>query len=242
MERAAFLIEASNERISCLLNPEHVVVQRNAGIRPRQSLSGQLTGRYRSDDPLLYTGGGRTEITMNLLFDVSLLGSSISAEDVRMLTRPLWNLSENHFRRVAAPHYIQPPVVRFIWGKAWNIAGVIAAVSERLEYFNERGIPQRSWIRLMMLRTEEESLSTQGFAQSEIAPRELVIPSRSSNDVLVHEVTGAGESAERLDEIAQRYYGDASMWRMIASNNGISDPMALVAGTLLRIPPIEGAS
>jgi hypothetical protein len=242
MERAAFLIEATNERISCLLNPEHVVMQRSAGIRQRQSLQGQLTGRYRSDDPLLYTGGGRTELTMNLLFDVSLLGSSIVAEDVRLLTRPLWNLAENRFRRLSAPYYTQPPIVRFVWGKAWNVPGVIAAVSERLEYFNERGIPQRSWIRLMLLRTEEESLSTQGFVQSEIAPRDLVIPARNTNDVLVHEVTGAGDSAERLDEIAQRYYGDASMWRTIANANGISDPTALVAGTILRIPPIGGAA
>jgi nucleoid-associated protein YgaU len=58
----------------------------------------------------------------------------------------------------------------------------------------------------------------------------------------VHEVTGAGDSAERLDEIAQIYYGDASMWRTIASANGISDPTALVAGTLLRIPPIGGGA
>jgi nucleoid-associated protein YgaU len=92
-----------------------------------------------------------------------------------------------------------------------------------------------------MLRTEEETLSTTtALTAADVAPRELVIPSRASSDVLVHEVTGAGDSAERLDELAQRYYGDASMWREIANANGITDPTGLVAGTLLRIPPLGG--
>ena len=44
MERAAFLIEETNQRIGCLLNPESLVVWRTAGLRSRQSVSGQLTG------------------------------------------------------------------------------------------------------------------------------------------------------------------------------------------------------
>ena len=60
MERVAFLIEDTNERLSCLLNPENLVVRRIAGVQPRRSAAGQLTGVGLADDPLLYTGGGRT--------------------------------------------------------------------------------------------------------------------------------------------------------------------------------------
>jgi hypothetical protein len=73
MERVAFLIERTNETLPCLLNPNTLVMRRVAGVRPRQSAGGQLTGTGLADDPLLYTGGGKTEMEMDLLFDVSLL-------------------------------------------------------------------------------------------------------------------------------------------------------------------------
>ena len=40
MERVAFLIEETNERLRCLLNPETLVLRRTAGVRPRQSATG----------------------------------------------------------------------------------------------------------------------------------------------------------------------------------------------------------
>ncbi len=238
MERATFLIESTNERVTCLLNPEHMIMQRVSGIQTRQSASGQLTGRYRSDDPILYTGGGRTEITMNLLFDVSLAGSSFTSDDVRSLTRPLWDLSENKMRRASAPFYAQPPTVRFIWGKAWSIPGVVASMSERLEYFNERGMPQRSWLRLLLIRTEEDPVTYQQGSQTGIVARDVVIPVRDTTEILVHEVTGAGDTGQRLDEIAQQYYGNASLWRMIALANNIVNPSDVAPGTALVIPPL----
>jgi hypothetical protein len=152
MERVAFLLEKSHQRLGCLLNPEDLVLRRVAGIHPRQSVTGRLTGTGLADDPLLYTGGGRTELELSLLFDVSLAGSSVVSADIRDLTAPLWRLSENSGE---LDELGQPPIVRFIWGKAWNIPGVIVAVAERLEHFTPAGVPQRSWLRLRMWRTPE---------------------------------------------------------------------------------------
>src|SRR5438105_1692360 len=110
MERVAFLIEATSERIGCLLNPETLVLRRAAGVRPRRSAGGLLTGGQLTDDPLLYTGGGRTELELDLLFDTSLAGSTITTDDVRDLTGPFWALAEN---ATGADGYGQPPLVRF---------------------------------------------------------------------------------------------------------------------------------
>src|SRR5437773_9766976 len=144
LERAAFLIEESGERIPCLLNPAGLVLRRVAGVRPRFSVGGPLTGAGVSDSPLLFTGGGTTEITMDLLFDVSLARSEPLPENVRELTEPLWRLAENEAK---AGEYGRPPAVRFVWGKAWNIPGVVVALAERLEYFTQAGTPRRSWLR-----------------------------------------------------------------------------------------------
>ena len=49
MERAVFLIESTGERLGCLLNPESLVVRRQAGVRRRRSTGGLLTGAGQAD-------------------------------------------------------------------------------------------------------------------------------------------------------------------------------------------------
>lgn len=258
MDRAAFLIESTNERIRCLLNPDSVLIRRVAGIKPARSASGQLTGVGLSDDPLHFTGGGRTEVQLDLLFDVEIAGSSITTTDVRDLTAPLWNLTEGATdygatTDGAGTRYSGPPIVRFVWGKSWNIPGVVASVAERLEQFTAQGVPQRSWLRMLLLRVNEP--------QGQQATRGIVVPGEirdaaqavaAADDggadlerTRTHEVLGGtgedGEAqGERLDEIASRYYGDSSLWRLIASFNNIDNPGRLIAGTILRIPPLPG--
>src|SRR5690349_5396755 len=143
MERVAFLIESTGERIGCLLNPETVVVRRWAGVRPRRSLAGALRADPPADDPVLFAGGGITELELELLFDVELAGSSAEVPDVRDLTLPLWRLAE-HGEFTAGE--LRPDVVRFVWGKAWNVPAVVAAVAERFEAFGPDGAPRRSWM------------------------------------------------------------------------------------------------
>ena len=234
MERVAFLIEDTNERIGCLLNPESIAVRRVAGIRPRRSTSGQLTGAGLTDDPLIYTGGGRTELELDLLFDVALAGSTITSEDVRDLTGPLWNLAENIAR---TDDYWKPRIVRFVWGKAWNMPGVVAVISELLEQFTTEGIPQRSWLRMRLLRVAETVTQQTALPEPEqtliVSPEELAA-SVTDEELPTHEFM----EGERLDEIAYEYYGDSSLWRLIAAYNGITDPAQVASGTLLRIPAL----
>jgi hypothetical protein len=259
VERVAFLIEETNRRIGCLLNPESLVVRRTAGVRPRRGVTGHLTGAGLADDPLLYTGGGRTELTLDLLFDVSLAGSSITAEDVRDLTQPLWNLAENTVEQAGRR---RPPRVRFIWGKAWNIPGVVVAVAEHLEHFTAEGIPRRSWLRMRFVRIDvidideattrpgSEGLSggilpdslEDGAALAQLT--EAVETLNVSEDRLsTHQIIGGGETGaatgERLDQLAEEHYGDPTLWRLLAAFNDIADPLHLLPGLLLQIPPIE---
>lgn len=152
MERVAFLVEKTGDRLGCLLNPESIVTRRFAGVRARAIGSRPLTGPGLSDDPLLFTGGGTTELTLDLLFDISVAGSSIQSDDVRDLTRPLWNLVESG---AAEQGYGEPPLVRFVWGKSWNFPGIVVAIAERLEYFSAEGAPGRSWLRMKLLRVNE---------------------------------------------------------------------------------------
>jgi len=241
MERVAFLLEKTGERIPCLLNPTSVVVRRLAGLRTRQSGTGPLTGAGLKDDPLLFTGGGMTEILLDLLFDISLAGASVAAEDVRDLTRPLAELAEGS---EGDDGYGELPLVRFVWGKAWNVLGVVAALAERLEQFTPEGTPQRAWLRMRFLRTGDTASDVADRQNSDLPlsdlPESLDIP---PDQLRVYQVEGADDAGDgepgtkRLDEIATLQYGNPAWWRLIAAFNNIDNPWNLKVGSNLNIPP-----
>ncbi len=248
MERVAFLIEETGERISCLLNPESLTVRRTAGVRSQPPAS----GRGLSDDPLLFTGGGRTEIALDLLFDVNVAGSSITSKDVRDLTRPFWQLAENTQKE----NYAAPPLARFVWGKAWNVLGVVVAVAERFEQFTAAGEPQRSWLRMRFVRVAEPArttaaeLSAEHISTEQLEPPNGVdslldmLPGNSADEPMfdltqlaeetdVHQLIGG----ETLSELAFESLDDPAQWRWLAWWNGIIHPLKIAAGTLIRVPP-----
>lgn len=244
MERVAFLVEETGEQYRCLLNPEGVVLRRLAGVAERTTAGGLLAGAEIADDPLLLTGGGSTEIELDLLFDVTLGGSSVTSEDVRDLTGPLWDLAEN---TRWSETYGRPPLVRLVWGKGWNVPAVVTAVAERLEQFTPGGIPTRSWLRLRLRRVAEPRrpppLPARG-ALAAVAAEPGLSPEAAlkvAERAEVHEVSGAegnGACDERLDQLAYRYYGDPSLWRLLAAFNAIADPLHLSCGTSVQVPAL----
>jgi hypothetical protein len=258
MERAVFLLEADGIRIPCLLNPENLLIRRTAGVRARGLTHGPMAAGALPHDPLLYTGGGRTELTMYLVFDVSLVtppipvattgdrldGSATNQplEDVRELTRPLLALAEARNQQDTPC----APVARFFWGKAWNIAGVVTAIAERLEYFTAAGIPRRSWVSMRFVQVQDDQTSEPDddpldlsempvtlYAGTPIDEREL-----QTHDVLSDGLPGNdNSSAERPDQIADMTLGHPSRWRPILQYNDIDDPLESLAGRTLLIPP-----
>lgn len=221
MERVAFLVEQTGMRIPCMLNPESVVMRRWSGVRAMRSVGGLAGAKAMIEDPLLQTGGGTTELILDLLFDVSLIETPVAegaqpVTDVRTLTRPLWQLTEHS------------ETCRFVCGKTWNERVVIAALAERLEYFDNFGAPARSWLRMRMLRVDEPEAAQQ---QPVVAPQAL--PDAET------QVLEVPPMPQRLDEVAHQFYGDPSLWKHVAAINGVIDPFRIPAGFALRLPPLQ---
>jgi hypothetical protein len=246
--RVGFVIEATGQTVQCLLNPISVVLRRTAGVVPERSPGGLFSRAGAWDYPLLFTGGGTTDLELELLFDAPLHAAMRAQNagtpapevepDVRDLTAPFFNLSENPADRT------RPPIVRFIWGKAWNLRGVVVAVSERLEHFSESGVPHRSWMTMRFLRVIEAAAE-----RGEVRSPALDLSTSGRDRARDHVVSGADgaggivtSSGDRIDTLAARYYGDPSLWRSIAAYNQIDDPARLPAGTALRIPPAVAGS
>jgi hypothetical protein len=247
MERVAFLIEKTGERIGCMLNPETLITRRAAGIVRRKGTAGPLQGVRQTDDLLLYVGGGTTEMILDLLFDTTLAGDSEEPGDVRALTRPLWNLAENSSDDQGQG---QAPIVRFVWGKIWNVPGLVTGVAERLEFFDETGVPRRSWLRMRFCRVNLTGQSTSSVPVVPDLENLLQTESPGSGSARAAvELTGGpqletegGATPSRLDEIAYRNYGHSGLWRLVAWFNNVSDPLHVTAGTLLRIPDLPALS
>lgn len=247
MERVAFCIDETRERIPCMLNPEHLVVQRMSGLRPRSIGGGAIAGRGLSDDPVQFTGGGRTELDLRLLFDVDLLGGETGTarpEDVRDLTSRLLRLAEN---TDVDGRFTAPPVIRLIWGTAWNIPGVIMAIAERHESFDDRGRPRRSLVRLLLRRVAEPPLVPGGRrppSRLQLVPPDAFdpppaggVPAGQAGERLV-----TADADEPLDIVALRRVGAPEAWRSIATATGIDDPLRIPPGLRLRLPAWLGAA
>src|SRR5262245_8930905 len=243
MERVAFLIDESGERIDCLLNPETVEVTRLAGVRPRGTASGQLTGAGLADDPLQFTGGGRTELVLDLLFDVDLMetqAQQVRPTDVRALTRKLWMLTENSAEERGS---IRPPKVSLIWGRTWFVTGVIVAIAERFEMFTVDGSPRRSWLRLKLVRVAESAADAKAAFDAELAAAAAPVkapppgtPPQSAVTAIGDGKSEPGYSGVRFDLLANDALGSPLRWRLLAEYNQIANPFEVPAGTTLGVP------
>lgn len=242
MEKVVLLVEHSGAHLRCLLNPEQLELTRSAGVVTRQSQTGAMTGIGLSDDPLLYRGGGATELTLDLLFDITLAAQGPDTppvDDVRKLTGPIWDLAENQTEHSG---YGRPPTMRLLWGASWNLRGLVTSVSERLEQFDAEGRAGRSWLRLRLRRldasrsAEPSEPSEPPLALDEARRRTQAAPSSAHSPV-------GGENGERVDQIAAERLGHPGLWSVLAEANGLDDPLK-PAGRPLQVPttPVLSAS
>jgi hypothetical protein len=234
MERVEFLIEKTNTRLPCLLNPENLTIQRTSGV---QRSSAQLVNHNMSDNPVSFSGRGDTRFQLELLFDLGLPGLTFQTDDIRDVTGGLWDLTEY---KGATGQFEELPSVRFIWGRIWNIRVVVESVSEKYIRFSRTGKPQASQMTVGLIRISEDE-TPQERPRSPYTPtevnesRELLDAAENTTDWGVHVLL----EDERLSQLAARYYGYPDLWRLIAVANNIDNPLSLLPGLRLRIPPLS---
>lgn len=68
-----------------------------------------------------------------------------------------------------------------------------------------------------------------------MSPRDMIVDPKQTSSFVV---TAAEEN--RIDIVATKVYGSASLYWAICYMNGISDPLSLPIGTVLIIPSIKG--
>lgn len=176
------------------------------------------------DGPILqYISGEATELSLNLFLDTyvpktkSLIsfGPVSSSTDVSIITRKIADATSID----GSLH--RPPQVTFKWGSL-NFKGVVTKFNHTYTMFTENGMPVRAKVSL----TFKSLISPQDARRK--SPFES--PDRTKYRTIKQ---GVG-----LWDIANMEYGDPDMWKMIARENGILNPLDVRPGQVVKLPAL----
>lgn len=213
VQRAELTIEGAGS-IRCLFNPaEYTLRKRNAFAAEPQPTTSVPT--------LQYAGGRPAEMTVELLFDVTLSNPQVSS--IIPDTDKLFHAME------PSTSTGQPPIVTFKWGATESFASRVADLEVQYVLFREDGSPLRAWARMTLVQAKP---SPQRFNPHAIQPAQN--PTTRADGAGTPWVVRLGDS---LPSIAYANYGDQTAWRAIARANGIDNPFRLRTGVVLTIPP-----
>lgn len=209
------------EAVTCLFNPTEYTVAKSNQWEP--------TRASPKDVPVTtFGGGGVRTMTLELFFDCledknNNRGQRGKKDDVREYTNKLWKLASVDPRlKNRTTQQGRPPRVVFQWGAAWSFKAVITSLSIRYTLFGRDGMPLRAIASVTFQEVEDEN------AQKRTNPTSEAIPGFTRRAVRPHDT---------LALIAFEEYGDATLWRAIADENGLNDPLELRPGQILGIPP-----
>ncbi len=195
--------------VACMFNPfEYTVTKTNTYKEERSN---------RSDVPgFEFEKAGPQALKLSLVFDTFEEGEDVSRE-----TNKLWKLMESKTRREGNRNRkVPPPEVAFEWG-VFRFVAVITTMMQKFTLFKPDGTPVRASVQVTF--TQHKDLNDY--------PNQN--PTSGGGDIQRVWRVIAGD---RLDTIAYQVYGDATKWRMIATYNGIVNPLKLQAGQQLIIP------
>lgn len=107
---------------------------------------------------------------------------------------------------IYGPNNKKPPLCRFVWG-TFLYTGYVSRLEEKYTFFNAAGYPVRAVITLTF-KPVSSSVEMDTMDSTSHSRKAWII-----------------KSGDRLDSIANRFYGDPSLWRYIAEENNIENPI-----------------
>lgn len=157
-------------------------------------------------------------LSLNLFFDTSL----DNQENVQDYTRKIVSLT---LPRIGKDKK-RPPLCKIIWGTIGGKDSILLAncfletVTKKLTHFLEDGTPVRATLDCTF-KEWKEPIKEKKIANPIDDPVRIV------------------KRGETLSSIATEEFGDPSLWRVIAKENGLINPRKLPPGKVLTIPPLK---
>jgi len=156
-----------------------------------------------------FTGSKQSDFSLELMFDSTSTGG-----DVRDIMAPLYKIvdidNELH----------SPPPCKFIWG-AFYFDGIVSSFRKEFTFFFSNGMPARAKVSITLKpHTDIDKMAKElGLQSSDISKRRVLL------------------EGDSIFNMAHREYKSPAMWRDIAKQNDIENPLFIASGTELLLPP-----
>ena len=207
----------SRTELRFLYNPtEYTVTKGATWNRP------QTTGAKSATKPQ-FGGTNPQTVQMEIFFDAFEIGGGSVGDDVATLLE--WTKPTAQSVQQKKP---EPPILTLDWGKNKALAGFhgyLKNVSAKYTLFDGTGNPMRVTANITL-----EEVPTDPKGQN---------PTSGSREGRRRHVLTEGET---LQSIAWAEYGDATLWRAIATFNSVDDPMRVAIGTAVLVPTLNEAT
>lgn len=204
-------IEGESLKLDFLFNPEKYTINKKNKWKV-----GKAAGKDTA--PLEFGGGQPKTLAIKLFFDTYEAGGSVT-EYTDKLDR-MMQISSS--LRDGKSDKGRPPYCRLCWGKIFSFPCVIQSLKVEYTLFLPDGTPVRAMADLKLTQTVDEN---------EQPPQNPTSGGRPGNKVWTV------RPGETIDLIAYKALGESSRWRTIADANNLQNPLALVPGQRLNIPP-----
>jgi len=170
-------------------------------------------------------GAKGSELTFELFFSVFEVGGMSEKpkiNDLVKLKNDLLDLTRPHKDTLGPNKTPSPPLVDFSWGDMVTDPGLVKKVTVTYTRMLPNGKPvcMKSTVVLMGTIKEQPGTNPTSGGRSNRKVHTLV-------------------SGESLASVAFAEFNDAALWRAIAEENEIDDPMRLTAGSVLLLPAFE---
>ncbi len=180
-----------------------------------------------TDEPQQQVVGAKgSELSFELLFSIfevgDLLAPKLQINDLVKLKNELLALTRPHKSTVGPNKTPSPPLVDFSWGDLITDPALVKKVSVTYTHMLPDGTPVRMSAKVDFTGTMKEKKGTN--------PTSGGRTNRKTHTLI---------SGETLAAVAYSEFNDASLWRAIAEENEIDDPMRLAAGSVLLLPSFE---
>ena len=204
----------TNEKMDVLFNPTQYAIKKD-----NQWTAKPVVGK--NVPKLDFTGGGSRILTMELFFDVY----EINGADVRDHVNKLWDITMiSDTNKYASTKRSRPPLCLLQWGPSWTFKAALTSLNCTYTLFREDGTPVRAKASVTLQEAEDDT------EMAGTNPTSFAELGRKSRQVRPH---------DSLALIAYEEYGSPTLWRHIAEDNNIDNPLDLQPGQILSVPALS---
>lgn len=199
------------DRITFQFNPKELSISKSASWKRSTARDSSTAG------PPEFSGADPCKLTLEMFFDATEAMDGSVVAKVDQLFQCCVPTADSLTKKKASP-----PLAVLHWGKVTSFAAFVTSVQAKYTLFTAEGTPIRATCNVsleeMPGNPPKQNPTSGGLALTSV--RTVV----------------AGDS---LASIAYREYGDATMWRPLATFNRIDDPLRVRLGTTLLLPTVD---